>query len=445
MRLLAQLPNDVTRHLETKGCLIEEGAIKSCYPIIDENLPEGPLLVAFDENTWDAAGRAVTDQLDSHDRAFETFKVTAEADEDHPICTDRRIDEFTRKLRQTDCDAGLAVGSGTINDIVKMGSYQANAPMGVIGTAPSMNGYTSGIAAVLSDGVKTSVPCQPPQFVVADVEVMAEAPYRMLCSGLGDLLSKPVSNADWQMSALLKGTPHSKKALQIIEDAEDALEGVAERLPQRERDAVQDLIRSLILSGVAMAVAGSSSPASGGEHLISHYIDMTGHAHHLPMDLHGCQVGVGTVTSAYLYEKLENLDPEAIEPKSRADKLPAWETYAETLEDRFGPLYEAVREHASGGYPTKDELADRLTDLKSRWDEILPKVTRTLRTSCSIRAQLQRAEAPTRFRDLGIEKERATKAILHSKDIRDRYTVLHLLWELGRLDEWGQQAVDDLY
>ncbi|MFB6262121.1 MAG: sn-glycerol-1-phosphate dehydrogenase, partial [Bradymonadaceae bacterium] len=434
-----------SNQLDTRAVRIGRGAIESSYDVLDAQLDPGPWLVAADETTWQAAGERLTDVLDRHDRGWVRFEVEPQTDGEDPICTDELIAECQATMVEAGCSSGVAVGSGTINDTVKMTAHQLDRPMAVVGTAPSMNGYTSGIAAILSDGVKTTNPCTAPRAVVADLDVMAEAPARMLASGLGDLLSKPVSNSDWAISARLNGTPHSDEAMEIIEEGSERLGGVAERLQQRDVEAVRGLVESLMLSGIAMSVAGSSSPASGGEHLVSHYIDMTAHARDRPHDLHGCQVGVGTLVSAHLYERLRSFDPSTLDIEARVDALEPWSSYEETLRDRFDVLYEAVVGYAEPAYPTPDRLRQRLQTVVDEWDALLDDADRTLRSRSSIEAELRAADCPVRFRDLGVGRDRARRAILHAKDIRNRYTILHLCWELGRLEEWGEDALDLLY
>lgn len=431
--------------LDTRACLIDRDAIANSYALLAENLDDGLWLVAADPNTWEAAGEQTAAMLEAAGQAWQRFEVPMPADGSDPICSDALIEEFRQALVDSGAVSGLAVGSGTINDTVKMGCHLEGQPMAVIGTAPSMNGYNSAIAAVLSDGVKTTGPCTAPRVVVADLDVMAEAPYRMICSGLGDLMSKPVSNSDWRLSARLKGTHHSPAAMEIIEHGARALEGVAEKLPERDRQATRGLLESLMLSGIAMSVAGSSSPASGGEHLISHFIDMTAYAFEKPHDFHGCQVGVGTLTTAFLYEKLQALDPDDIDVDARVAALPTWEEYEPVLRERFGPLFDAVVKHAKPGYPTPDELQARLGQLVAEWDKVVEEVRATLRTEASLEAELRAAECPVRFAELDVDKDRARRAIAHSKDIRNRYTILHLAWELGVLDEWADEALELLY
>jgi glycerol-1-phosphate dehydrogenase [NAD(P)+] len=233
--------------------------------------------------------------------------------------------------------------------------------------------------------------------------------------------------------------------MKIIEAGAAMLDGVAPKLPGKDRDAVSGLTESLMLSGFAMAVAGSSSPASGGEHLISHFIDMTAHSYDLPYDFHGCQVGVGTLTTAHFYERFLEMSPDDVDIDAAVLRLTPWDDYDAMLRERFDVLYDAVVKHARPGYPTPEELRSRLESLVDQWDEIRTAVKATLRTRQQIEDELAACDAPIRFAHLGIERERARRAIVHSKDIRNRYTILHLAWELGTLNEWADEALDILW
>lgn len=410
-----------------------------------EYLGSGPWLVAVDAHTWDAAGEDFARTLDASGISWSRYDVPDAAGEDHPICSDEAIAAYQMALGGDAYTGTVAVGAGTINDIVKMAAHLEGVPMACVATAPSMNGYTSKIAAILSNGVKTTNACTAPRVIVADIDVLAESPERMIASGLGDLISKPVSNADWAVSAALNGTFHSAEAMAVIELGASMLDGVAPKLPERDRDAVAGLVGSLMISGLAMSIAGSSSPASGGEHLISHFIDMTAFAYDQPYDFHGCQVGVGTLTTAHLYERLAAMNPDDIDVDARVAALPSWEDYDALLQERFGKLYGAVVKHTRPAYPTPEVLRARLTTLKESWSAILERAQRTLRTRESIEQELRAANGPVRFAELSVARARARQSITWSKDIRNRYTILHLAWELGHLDEWADEAMGLLY
>lgn len=443
--VVARLLAKFTDKLDTRAIVVDYDAIQRGFSELSTHLSPGNWLVAVDENTWEVAGKRLAEVLDKAGQPWTRYDVAAPDPADTPMCDDDAVLAFERALQASGCVAGVAVGSGTINDIVKLACHRLGRPMACIGTAPSMNGYTSGIAAVLSDGVKTTVACRAPVVVIADLDIMAESPYRMICSGLGDLMSKPVSNADWQLSACLNDSFHSDEAMAIIETGAAMLEGVAAKLPARDRDAIGGLVNSLMLSGLAMSVAGSSSPASGGEHLISHFIDMTGHAFDLPCDFHGCQVGVGTLTTAFLYERLMALTPADIDIEACVDRLQSWPEYRALLVERFGPLFEAVVKHAELAYPTADVLRARLTRLVKDWDHVMGSVSQTLRTKDSLEAELLEAGCPVRYSELNVDRARAFAAVANSKDIRNRYTILHLAWELGVLEDWAEAALNELY
>lgn len=443
-----QIDDILTRHadvLDTRAIVIARGAIDDAYGPLSEQLDDGTWLVCVDDNTWQVAGERLGEVLDDAGQTWVRCDIPVHPDEKFPMCDDERVAWFEAQIDEHDAAAAIAVGSGTINDTVKLASARHDIPMGCVGTAPSMNGFTSGIAAVLSEGVKTTQPCTAARVVIADLDVMAEAPARMIQSGLGDLLSKPVSNSDWMMSARLTGSHHSDEAMAIIEAGSAMLDGVAAKLPARDRTAVAGLCGSLMLSGLAMSVAGSSSPASGGEHLISHFIDMTAHAFDLPYDFHGCQVGVGTLVSAHIYERFRALDPADIDVDARVAALAPWDEYRAMLEERFGPLFDAVVKHARPGYPDPQTLRRRLQQIVDEWDELTTEIGVTLRTRASLDAELTAAGCPTRFADLDVDRDRARRAIVHSKDIRNRYTILHVAWELGHLEEWADDALELLY
>jgi glycerol-1-phosphate dehydrogenase [NAD(P)+] len=443
--ITAELLARYADRLDTRAIVVDYDAIAKGIPALREHLGAGTYLVAYDVNTWEVAGKALVEALDAAGLAWKGFEVLPQEADHPPMCDDGAVETFEQALSAGEFVAGIAVGAGTINDIVKLACSRKELPMAVVCTAPSMNGYTSGIAAVLSEGVKTTVACKAPAVIIADLDVMAEAPYRMIASGLGDLMSKPVSNADWILSAMLNGSFHSPEAMEIIEAGAAMLDGVAPRLPLRDREAVGGLTSSLMLSGLAMSVAGSSSPASGGEHLISHYIDMTAHAFHLPNDFHGCQVGVGTLTTAFIYERFRGMDPASIDVDALVAALEPWPAYRAHLEERFGPLFSAVVKHAEPAYPDAQTLRDRLNRLIEHWDEIVVAVGRTLRTKDSLEAELLTANCPVRYKEIEVDETRALRSITDSKDIRNRYTILHLAWELGMLEAWAKEALEVLF
>ena len=422
------------KEIPTHCMLVAQGALQKTVETLRAYLPSGRWVFAADHNTWPLVASPLQAQFRSADLdyALHIFETS-------PAPTLETIDELQAQL--VGSTAVVAIGSGTINDIVKMAAHGANLPYATVATAPSMNGYTSAVAALLEKGVKTTRPCTPPIAVIADIDLLAQAPYRMIAAGLGDLLSKPVSQADWLLAHHLTGSPYSLQAAQLIDASATLLNDVPHHLPERQPEAVGHLMGSLLLSGLAMTLAGTSAPSSGGEHLISHYLDMTHYAFGSTNDLHGCQVGVATIATAALYERLLAFDPISIDLESRVAAHVPWEHYQATLDKRFTSLAVAVVPHAEKNYPSAEKLRQRLVSLKENWREIITHIAAPLHSAAQIRAHLKAAQAPTNFAALGVEPARAHHAITHSKDIRARYTILHLLDELGLLEKWCEEIL----
>lgn len=423
--------------LDTKKIALEGALLPRSAAVLAEALPAGRWLLVADAITWAVAGAAVEASLQAAGIDSARYFVEPAPGEAVPVADDAKVEALAGYLRQGGgFVAVVAVGAGTINDIAKMATFQVGLPYAIVVTAPSMNGYTSAIAALLSQGVKVTLPCHAPVACLADLEVVAQAPYRMIASGYGDLLSKPVSNADWRLGARLLDAEYSPETILLVEKGFTFLEGVAPRLLAREPEAIGRLMATLCISGMAMAVAGSSSPASGGEHLISHYIDMTHFAFGEPHDFHGCQVGVGTITTAALYEKLMALDPDEIDVEAIVAAHEGVDAYEARTRARFGALSEAVVPHMRRIYPDAATLRARLERLKAEWSDIMRDVGATLRPAAVIRQDLLDAGCPVRYAEISVTPARAARAVLYSKDIRARYSILHLAGELGLLERW---------
>ena len=194
----------------------------------------------------------------------------------------------------------VAVGSGTINDIVKYASFKAGVPYISVPTAPSMDGYTSSVAALLLGGFKKTLPAAPPLAVFADLSVLARAPSDMIAAGYGDLLGKLTAGSDWVLSRLVNGEYYCEFAANIARSiALECLEKSAE-IKARTKAAIKSLTEGLVWSGIAMSMVGNSRPASGADHHILHYWEMKPLREGRPQPFHGVKVGVATVLSLLL-------------------------------------------------------------------------------------------------------------------------------------------------
>ncbi len=407
--------------LPTRFIRIERGLLDTIEDHVEEVLGPGRRAVAvMDRHTRAAAGEAVLARMPR----IEAIELEPLPGWDQLTPHDCFVEQVIERAREY--DALIAVGSGTINDITKYAAHQLGKPCIAVATAPSMNGYTSNIAALLVNGLKHTLPCSPSVAVLADVDVLARAPVEMVRSGYADLLSKPVSTADWKLASLVLGEPFSELPSLVVNAAIESCIRNAKAIGEREPEAVAELMKSLILSGFSMAIAGSSAPASGGEHLISHYLDMTAYSQGRSPALHGLQVGLGTLLCARLYELLQRQPPDTF-GLVRED--------LETKQAAHGALWPAIAAEAGKQILSQKEAAARLAKIQANIETIWTELDQFLRPAREIQQNLAAAGVPVCPEELHISPELLGQALLHAADIRARYTVLHFARDLGLLDK----------
>jgi glycerol-1-phosphate dehydrogenase [NAD(P)+] len=323
-----------------------------------------------------------------------------------------------------DADALIAVGSGTINDLCKYAAFQDGKPYAVFGTAPSMNGYTSANAAITVGGLKKSLAARTPAGVFLDLAVLAAAPPRMIRSGLGDSLCRPTAQADWLLSHLLRDTPYHEAPFALLAGDEGALFESASALLTGEIEAMRRLARTLVLSGLGMCLCGGSYPASQGEHLISHYIEMMG-GPGLPASFHGEQIGVTTLTMARLQERLLGAAPVVRPTVVDAADLAA----------HFGAETGAACTRELAAKALSPAGADALNDRLARaWPAIRERIAAVRRSAVDLQRTLAAAGAPMRPADLGWPALFYRTAVLRARQIRSRYSFLDLAGDAGLLE-----------
>ena len=382
--------------------------------------------VVMDAASKAAAGSRVLEQLDD---PLEILLTPIEP-WDHLTPHDSFIEAVMATAKS--CRALIAVGSGTINDFVKYAATQLGVPCLVVATAPSMNGYTSNIAALLVRGLKVTLPCEQPAAVLADTEVLARAPAEMIRSGYADLMSKPVSAADWRLASLVVGERFTQHPGIVMNAAIRRCVEQAEAIGRAEPDAVGVLMQSLILSGYGMTIAGTSAPASGGEHLISHYLDMAAYAERRHPAPHGLQVALGTLMTSRLYELLRNAEPGGFRVKL--------ETLQEKA-DTHGRLWPAVEREAAKQVMDPAAAETRIGRITGHWSEIWRQLDAILDSHEEIRSRLSRAGVSLSPSACGISVDKLSFALRHAADMRARYTVLHFARDLGLLETFADEII----
>jgi glycerol-1-phosphate dehydrogenase [NAD(P)+] len=394
-------------------------------------------VVIADETTFEVAGKRAGQLLADGGRALAEPYVfpatpTLHADYDNVI-------PLARFLRATDA-IPVAVGSGTLNDLVKRASHEVERPYLTVATAASVDGYTSFGASITKDGFKQTLTCPAPRAVVADLDVLAAAPAIMTASGYGDLLGKVPAGADWILADATGTDPIPPHVWALVQGS--LREAIARPAQVRagDLDALAGLVEGLMLSGLAMQVAGSSRPASGAEHYFSHLWELEGLAHGVdggPPPEHGLKVGVGSVAIAAFYERFLRRDLRDVDVDARRAAWPAWpEVERRVRAAHTTPgLDEAAVTQSRDKHIDAAQLADRLTLLRERWPELRDQLRAQLLPAAELRDRLHAAGAPATPAEIGLSVADLRASYTRAPMIRSRYTALDLAAEAGLRDE----------
>lgn len=423
-----------THRCDLKYLKVGKGVV-ACLPEALKALGVKRPFVVMDSNTQKAAGDKVEAALANVPHTSFVFPVKGRMEPD-----ERAVGSLTMAFDPA-CDVLLAVGSGVINDCCKVVAHAAGLPSMVVCTAPSMDGYASNSSSMIQNRVKVSLYNGCPQAILADTDILKTAPDIMLQAGLGDMLAKYVSVCEWRISHLIYGDPYCEEIAGLVRASLKKIVAHADGLMRREDAAIAAVVEGLILSGVAMAFAEISRPASGLEHYFSHLWEMQSLQRGTPSDLHGIQVGVGTLLTLWIYEHVLTIDrPDfARARQAMADFSPAdWEAQVSRIFGATAPEILALEARAHKNDPAKHEA--RLERIETRWDEIQQIIREELPTRASIHALMASCGMPLSPADLHLTPDDTRDALLGSRDIRDKYLTSSLLWDLGLLAETADQV-----
>jgi len=345
------------------------------------------------------------------------------------------VQELAEELEKQPEALPLVIGSGTLNDLVKRAAHEVGRPYGVIATAASVDGYASDGAALLYNGVKQTLACPAPRLILADVEILATAPEAMTSSGYGDLAGKVPAGADWILADILGEDPIHQEGWTLVHSK------LEENLSRpgaifTDEKALLALFDGLYQSGLAMQLMKDSRPVSGAEHLISHIWEMEGRTCGGEEISHGHKVALGSViTLSLFHDLLEN-------PPTQKDFQRARERYVSPEERRlripglFPELkdYSFLEEVNKQKSPGKEEFVRKLERLEKKWPLIETALKAYLPDRKTCVDALMQARCPVAPSELDIPEKDLLPTLQKAQYLRNRYTLLDLLYIIGRLE-----------
>lgn len=310
----------------------------------------------------------------------------------------------------------IAVGSGTIHDCTRYCAAKLGIPFVSCPTAASVDGFSSPMCAMTWNGCKTTLPGVPPVLVLADLDVIRQAPRALALSGVGDVLGKYTALADWKIGHLLTGEYFCQRLESLTRRAVQEARGSCGLLAQNSPEAYEKLTFALVLSGLAMQFCGNSRPASGAEHHISHFLEMNPCVPPVSSSaLHGEKVGVGTLAVSRLYHRLartENIAP-FVKPYEPVD--------AELVRRVFGPTADAVLAENKG-----DCLAAVSPEKVIESWPAIRKIAEEIPSEEELLPLYREIGAKSSPEEIGVESAAMEQILRYSPYVRNRLTLMRL-------------------
>lgn len=374
---------------------------------------EKTVLIVADRNTFRAAGEQTMEALKG-----KTVKTVIFPGEKVLIPDESAVADVLEHCGTVDKIVG--VGSGVIQDLCKYVSFQTGIPYCIVATAPSMDGYASTGAAMIMGGMKVTYPCHVPSAILADPAILKDAPLEMIQAGYGDIIGKYSALNDWRLSHTVNGEYFCEAIYQLTFEMVKKTLSLGDKLLERDEDSVKTLMEALVGVGVAMSYAGSSRPASGSEHHLSHYFEITGIVRGEPYFPHGIDVAFSTIVTAQLREEI--LAKQFPNKQYRISR----EVYLVKMREIYGPV-------ADGCVALQDKLGRYDRDLLQTYKEKESEIR-------SILADMPKQwEIEMLVKQIGLDKndfykrygeKKINEAISYAKDLKDRYTVLWMYYDL---------------
>lgn len=361
------------------------------------------LLLVADKNTL-AAAEGIEDSLAAFDLRKKIYENLREA-------TLAEVEKIKDILK--DCDAVISVGTGSLNDICRKAAADLFKPLSIFATAASMDGFASYNAPLTDGRFKVTYPAKTPEVIIADTRILAAAPAFLKSAGFGDMVGKYVGLIDWQVSHIITGEYYCEKVAALTRSAADRIMSLADRVTAEDEESAGKVFEALLLTGIGMSFTKTSRPASGTEHILSHYWECKKLLEGKLSDFHGRKVGVATLSIMDLYGKLR--DKKSV--KAHKDKTDWEEVYAD-----YGPLANEVRK-----LNTPSTITEGIEPalIEKSWEKIR-EIIASVPTKNEILAAMKKAGCPTEHGEVLVSDELYRSGLKFHPYMRNRMSLRRL-------------------
>ena len=438
MTLIEQALSTAT---DTREFRVGHGILPETADVFKTHFPGKRAKIVADETTWRVAGERVLAILraagvDCAEPLIFPARPQPYADTDFLARTRAAIEAEGPDGR------AVAVGAGTLNDLCKRASTELERPYMCVATAASVDGYASYGAPITKAGFKKTWPCAAPIAIVADSEILLTAPRDLTASGYADLAAKIPSGADWIIADALEAVPLRPDLWATTQTPLRDWVADPAGLAAGDAKAMGKLFTGLAMTGFAMQTMHDSRPASGAEHLFSHCWEM----HHIlrpdgTAPSHGDKVGIGSLCTTHMMESFFAKPFTAADIDAAVAAYPSWEKREAFIRTQFEPglMLDEVLAASKAKHRTPEALRAKLNLLVSKWDDLAARVKEQLYPFAELRARLAAAGCPVTPEGIGVKAADVHVTALRAQIIRNRYTILDLAQDTGRLDALARE------
>lgn len=421
-----------THYVPIKGVEVSAGAINTLPDYVEKYGYKRPFIIC-DSITYKIAGAKCEALLAERGIASAVVILS------HLGFDEATLGEIVINM-PADCDLMIAVGTGSITDMIRYTSYKLRLPCFTVATGAPMDGFAASIGIVNVNNLKATMQAHNSQVIIGDTDILKTAPYRMTVAGFGDLIGKLTCLNDWELARIINGEHYCGNIVALVKDCVEKVLAEGPKIKERDPSVLGNVMNGLVLSGAAISLYGDSRPASGAEHHMSHYwetiMEQRGESH----AMHGEQVAVGTVLVLMLAEELKKAKPDF--DKARAfvssfDKERWSEEIRRVYGSAAGEVF-AIEEKARKN--DVDACLRRIDSMEQHWAEILAQLD-TLPSSASLRALLDDIGCPASPAQIGIDAATLKDTFLYCKEVRPRYTIFQTVYDLGLMDELSDKVI----
>lgn len=378
------------------------GYVKSTGKILKECGFGKRLVLVADKNTLFASDGILN--------SLEGFDLIQKIYEDKRTAEMTDVREIEALLKSA--DGVLAVGTGSVHDICRLAAFNAGKKLALFATAASMDGFASDGAPIVDNGFKETHQVKPPDVIIADTDILAAAPAELKSAGFGDMIAKYIGLIDWQVSALLTGEYYCKRVAALTRQATDRIMSLKDKITANDGESAKAVFEALILTGIAMNFTKNSRPASGTEHILSHFWECKKLQAGELSDFHGKKVGVATLLVMREYEKMA---------AARSIKAHMDETCWEEVYSVYGNLSDDVRRLNT---PTVTAEVNP-KDIESLWGKI-KEIISGVPTAAQMLEAMQTAGCAVTCGEIGISPDLESLGLCYHPYMRHRLSLMRL-------------------